>query len=78
MKRLNAKNYGKEIKARIMANGMTLTNLTKRLAAQYGWSSSMPNLSGKLRRGMISYTEAVEIADILGYDIVWEKRKCSS
>lgn len=78
MKRLNAKNYGKEIKARIMVNGMTLTNLTKRLAAQYGWSSSMPNLSGKLQRGTISYTEAVEIADILGYDIVWEKRKCSS
>ena len=36
----------------------------------------MQNLSGKLRRDTFSYTEAVEIADILGYDIVWKKRKC--
>ena len=40
-----------------------------------GWSSSVPNLSGKLRRGSLRYTEAVELADVLGYDLVWQKRR---
>ena len=30
---------------------------------------------GKLKRGSLRYGEAVELADALGYDIVWEKRK---
>ena len=72
MKRANARNYGHEVKGYIIANGMTLTCM----AAQLAESSCMQNLSGKLRRGTFSYTEAVEIADILGYDIVWKKRKC--
>jgi DNA invertase Pin-like site-specific DNA recombinase len=44
------------------------------LADEYGWSSSVPNLSGKLKRGSLRYGEAVELADVLGYDIVWQKR----
>ena len=40
-----------------------------------GWSASVPNLSGKLRRGTLRYLEAVELADALGYDIVWQRRK---
>ena len=43
------------------------------LADEHGWSSSVPNLSGKLRRGSLRYTEAVELADVLGYDLVWQK-----
>ena len=45
------------------------------LADEHGWSSSVPNLSGKLRRGSLRYTEAVELADVLGYDLVWQKRR---
>ena len=41
---------------------------------KYGWSRSVPNLSGKLKRGSLRYGEAVELADALGYDIVWQKR----
>ena len=44
------------------------------LADEYGWSNSVPNLSGKLKRGSLRYGEAVELADALGYDIVWVKR----
>ena len=47
----------------------------KRLAEDYGWSESVPNLSGKLRRGSLRYGEAVELADVLGYDIIWQKRR---
>ena len=46
----------------------------KKLADKYGWSASLPNLSGKLRRGSLRYHEAVELADALGYDIVWQRR----
>ena len=45
------------------------------LSDEYGWSRSVPNLSGKLKRGSLRYGEAVELADALGYDIVWQKRK---
>ena len=45
------------------------------LADEYGWSASVPNLSGKLRRGSLRYGEAVELADALGYDIIWKKRE---
>lgn len=45
------------------------------LSDEYGWSRSVPNLSDKLKRGFLRYGEAVELADALGYDIVWQKRK---
>ena len=37
-------------------------------------SGSVPNFSGKLQRGSLRYGEAVELADTLGYDLVWRKR----
>ena len=47
------------------------------LLDEYGWSDSVSNLSGKLQRGSLRYREAVELADVLGYDVVWQKRRCS-
>ena len=64
-----------EIKSYITREGMTMTEVVELLADEYGWSSSVPNLSGKLRRGSLRYTEAVELADVLGYDVVWQKRR---
>ena len=32
------------------------------------------NLSQKLKRGSTSYDEAQHMADLLGYNIVWEKK----
>ena len=64
-----------EIKSYITREGMTMTEVVELLADEYGWSSSVPNLSGKLRRGSLRYTEAVELADVLGYDLVWVKRQ---
>ena len=64
-----------EIKSYISREGMTMTEVVELLADEYGWSSSVPNLSGKLRRGSLRYTEAVELADVLGYDLVWQKRR---
>ena len=68
-------NIRNEIKSYIIREGMTMNEVVDRLSQDYGWSSSVPNLSGKLRRGSLRYGEAVELADVLGYDIVWKKRR---
>ncbi len=68
---MNIKN---EIKSYIVREGVTMSEVVERLANEYGWSRSIPNLSDKLRRGSLRYREAVELADILGYDLVWQKR----
>lgn len=66
--------YRNEIKSYIVRTGMTMTEVVDYLSDEYGWSRSVPNLSGKLKRGSLRYGEAVELADALGYDIVWQKR----
>lgn len=74
MSRNKAENCRNEVKSYITREGMTMTEVVELLADEHGWSSSVPNLSGKLRRGSLRYTEAVELADVLGYDLVWQKR----
>ena len=59
----------------IVRAGMTMNEVVELLADEYGWSSSVPNLSGKLKRVSLRYGEAVQLADVLGYDLVWQKRK---
>lgn len=73
MKKKRPELYRNEIKSYIVRAGMTMSEVVDFLADEYGWSS-VPNLSGKLKRGSLRYGEAVELADALGYDIVWVKR----
>ena len=68
-------NIRNEIKAQIVRVGFTMQELVDRLAEEYGWSNSVSNLSAKLQRESIRYKEVVELADVLGYDIVWQKRR---
>ena len=68
----NTKN---EIKAQIIRAGFTMQEVCDRLHDDYGWSRSVSNLSAKLQRDSIRYREVVELADVLGYDIVWQKRR---
>ena len=65
--------YRNEIKSYIVRTGMT--EVVDYLSDECGWSRSVPNLSGKLKRGSLRYGEAVELADALGYDLVWVKRR---
>ena len=60
---------------KVLREGFTMGELVEKLAEQYGWSSSVPNLSDKLRRESLRYKEAVELADALGYNLVWQKRR---
>lgn len=83
--RVNSKDGGKtivknnlrnEVKAYIVRQGMTMQQVTRLLQKQYGWKSgSVSNLSNKLQRESLRYVEAVQLADALGYEIVWQKRQ---
>ena len=61
--------------AQIIRIGMTMQQVVDLLSDGYGWSDSVSNLSAKLQRESIRYKEVVELADVLGYDIVWQKRR---
>ena len=67
-------NVRDEIKAQIVRAGFTMQGVVDKLAEDYGWSDSVSNLSAKLQRESIRYKEVIELADVLGYDIVWQKR----
>lgn len=67
-------NVCNEVKSQLMREGITMQEALERLAVKYGWSKSVSNLSGKLHRETLRYREAVELADVLGYEIVWIKR----
>lgn len=64
-----------EIKSIIVREGKTMEEVVMQLSKDYGWSRSVPNFSGKLKRESLRYKEVVQLADLLGYDVVWVKRK---
>ena len=68
-------NTRNEIKAHIVLAGFTMQEVLERLHDDYGWSDSISNLSAKLQRESIRYREVIELADVLGYDLVWQKRR---
>ena len=67
-------NVRNEIKAQIVRAGFTMQDVVDKLAEDYGWSDSVSNLSAKLQRESIRYKEVIALADVLGDDIVWQKR----
>ena len=66
-------NVRNEIKAQIIRAGMTMQEVVDLLSDEYGWSDSVSNLSAKLQRESIRYKEVLELADVLGCDIVWQQ-----
>ena len=68
-------NVRNEIKAQIIRAGFTMQEVVDRLHDEYGWSDSVSNLSAKLQRESIRYKEVMELADALGYDLLWQKRR---
>ena len=67
-------NIRNEIKAQIVRAGMTMQQVVDLLSDEYGWSDSVSNFSNKLARGSLRYEEAVQLAEVLGYKLVWQKR----
>ncbi|MBO5969793.1 MAG: LLM class flavin-dependent oxidoreductase [Clostridia bacterium] len=67
-------NLRNEIKSYIVRQGLTMQVVVDLLSDEYGWSDSVSNLSNKLQRESLRYTEAIQLADVLGFEIVWRKR----
>ena len=57
------------IKGKLAENGLNVAKLADMLG------SSSQNVSQRLKRCGFDYVEISHIADILGYDIEWVKRK---
>ena len=68
-------NIRNEIKAQTIRAGMTMQEVVDQLSTDYDWSDSVSNLSAKLQRESIRYKEVLELAAVLGYDIIWKKRR---
>ena len=62
-------NIRNEIKAQIVRAGMTMQEVVDQLSID-----SVSNLSAKLQRGSLRYIEAIQLADVLGFDLVWQRR----
>ena len=71
----NSKKIINDISEQILRGSLTETIVLERLREQYGWTDSIVSFSEKLRRGSFSYREIVEVAAVLGYDVVWKKRR---
>jgi hypothetical protein len=64
-----------EIKSMIIKSGWTMSDLVRALNEKYSRNDSVQNLSNKLSRQTLKYKEAQEIAEIIGYEIRWEKKE---
>lgn len=62
-----------DIKSLIIKSGWTMSDVVKALNEKYDRNDTVQNLSGKLSRGTLKYREALEIAEIIGYEIQWVK-----
>jgi len=63
------------IKSFLASNGVTLTDVVKIMNERHpNEPTTQQNLTNKLARETIKFTEVEEIADILEHDIVFQKR----
>lgn len=63
-----------EVKAYITKSGHTMTQLADLLNEKYNKKTAVQYISNKLTRESISYKEILEIADVLGYEIIWKEK----
>ncbi len=63
----------REIKANIAKSGMTLTEVVNQMNINRSKENqtTIQNISNKIRRGTIKYSEILEIASILNMSIMW-------
>lgn len=66
-----------EVKAHIARSGWTMTDIVKKInenRPEEEWTTTQ-NITNKLARGTIKYSEVLEIARIIGYEIIWRPVK---
>lgn len=64
-----------EIKSKLAASGFTLTQVVEKMneGLEADKQTTVQNISNKLSRGTIKYSEVKEIAEIIGMKIEWIK-----
>lgn len=67
-------NTKQQIKHLLVMDDMTMTELCKRMSEKLGKPYSIYNISGKLNRDTIKYSEVKMLYDILGYELVLRKK----
>lgn len=67
----------KEIKMNLARSGMTLTEVVSRMNKNRSEENqtTIQNISNKIMRGTIKYSEILEIAAILNMSIVWTETR---
>ena len=68
-------NIRDEIKSLLANEAKTMTEIASMIYENENKRSAMSTLSQKLKKGTIRFSEVWQIADILGYDIKFEKKK---
>jgi len=65
-----------EIKSYIAKSGWTLTKIVEEMnkSRTDEDKTTSQNISNKLTRGTIKYSECKEIAEIIGFEIYWKER----
>ncbi|WGT38474.1 hypothetical protein QH639_22105 [Lysinibacillus sp. 1 U-2021] len=66
-----------EIKGYISSSGWTLTEIVNKMNENLpdDKKTTVQNISNKLTRGTIKYSEVKEIANIIGMNIEWTKKE---
>ena len=67
----------KQIKMNLARSGMTLTEVVSKMNMNRSEDNqtTIQNISNKIMRGTIKYSEILEIATILNMSIVWTEKK---
>lgn len=63
-----------DLKAIIIKSGWTMTAVVQEINNRNNTDYTVQNFSAKLSRCTLKYLEVVEVLDIIGYDVKWEKR----
>lgn len=74
---ITMENIRNEIKSYIAASGWTLTDIAKKMNENHPETEKKiapQNISNKLTRGTIKYSEVKEIANIIGFEITWTRK----
>lgn len=60
-----------EIKGYIVSKGYNVKSLNEAINKKNGTNFSYQNLTNKINKNSLKYTEILEIAEVLGYEIKW-------
>lgn len=63
-----------DLKGIIVKQGFTMSQVNDELNRRHGTSLSFQNFSNRFRKESFSYSEVVEILDVVGYRVIWGEK----